>query len=271
MHIRNAAIALILTAITIFAWYFSRHTITSSQEPELDTLVVGTNAEFAPFSFMENDEIVGFDIDVVKEVAKRLDKKIKFKNMGFAALIPEIQLGSIQVIAAGMTPTPERAKRVFFTPPHFDKDPLMAVQPSHAIAIKSPEDLASRSIIVNQGYTADRYVSDIKGIKDITRLSSESVSTALLALQSGKADVYVASYSSLSPYIEKYGTQEFQFTPLHGTEELYALAVSKKYPQLHQKIESIIAEMEKDGTLKLLRDKWFPASMSTSLSPSPKE
>lgn len=260
MQIRNATIVIILGAITLLAWYFSRTNIISSQEPEIDTLIIGTNAEFAPFTFIENDEIVGFDIDIAKEIAKRLDKKIKFKNMSFVALIPEIQLGSIHIIAAGMTPTLEREKRVFFTQPHFDKDPLIAVQPLHKEKINQITDLANKSVIVNQGYTADRYVSGIKEIKDVTRLSSGTVSTAMLALQSGKADAYIASYSSLQPYLEKYGTDGFQFTPLSGTEELYALAVSKKYPKLYEQIQATIAAMEKDGTLKSLRDKWFPAS-----------
>ena len=129
------------------------------------------------------------------------------------------------------------------------------MQPLHAKKIDEPHELIGKAIIVNQGYTADRYVSGIQGVQ-ITRISSGMVSTGILALQSGKADAYVAAQSSLQPYIEKHGTQEFSYTPLQDSEEFYALAVSKKYPKLYQQIQSVLTDMEKDGTLKSLRNKW---------------
>src|SRR5690606_5895383 len=79
---------------------------------------VVTSADFKPMAFIDGDDIVGFDIDVVKEIARRLNKQIEIQDMPFELLIPQIQLGSIQLIAAGMTVTPERSERVFFTEPY---------------------------------------------------------------------------------------------------------------------------------------------------------
>ena len=75
-------------------------------------LVVGTNAEFAPFSFREGNKIVGFDIDIAREVCQRLGKEMELKDMPFDALLPELTLGSVHFVAAGMSCTEERAKRV---------------------------------------------------------------------------------------------------------------------------------------------------------------
>ena len=105
-------------------WYLKKPAVYVDQ----NILNVGTNVEYQPFSFLdERDEIVGFDIDIAKEVCARLGKKCVFHTMSFDALIPEIQLGTIHMIAAGMSPTPERAERVFFTQPHLIGQPLVVV------------------------------------------------------------------------------------------------------------------------------------------------
>lgn len=252
---RTITILIAFIGITLLTWYFSRQAPPVQKEADVDVLIVGTNSEFPPFSYVDQEEITGFDIDIVKELAQRLEKRLQIKNMSFEGLIPEIQLGNIHIIAAGMTPTKERAQRVFFTKPHFDKDPLLVVQPIHAQKVNNAQDLIDKTVVVNQGYTADRYVSAIDGV-EVSRISSPSISTGLLALKSEKADAYIAAHSSLQPYFEKHGKEEFHVTPLQDTEEFYALAISKKFPALYRKIQSILTQMEKDGTLKALRTKW---------------
>ena len=244
--------------VSFIAWYVSKRTPLPYQAtPEsIDTLIVGTNATFYPFSFERDNDIVGLDIDVIKEVATRLNKKIILQNMSFEALIPQIQLGNIHAIAAGMTPTQEREKRLFFTTPHFDKDPLIAIQPQGAAPITTTELLKDKIVIVNQGYTADRVVSDVPDIKDIIRISSPYVSTCILALQSGKADVYVTAQSTAKLYFEQNTNSPFMQTPLENTEEIYALAVSKKFPTLYTQIQKVITDMNEDGTIQTLKKKW---------------
>ncbi len=235
--------------------YFSRRQTTRPQDERIDTLIVGTNAEYPPFSFIENNQIVGLDIDIIKEIAQRLNKKITFKNMSFAALVPELQLGSIHAIAAGVTPSEEKAKRVFFTAVYFDGDPLMAVQYKSEPAISNADGLKGKIVSVNQGYTADQYLSGLDEFEAI-RLSSPLVATGILTLESNQAQVYVASKTALKPYFEKQKKQMFKTTPLEGTEETYAIAVSKKYPDLYTAIQSTITNMIQDGTLKKLKEKW---------------
>lgn len=90
-------------------------------------LMVGTAAEFPPFEFIKNDEIVGFDIDLIKEVAQRLEKKLVLKDMPFTTLIPQLQNGSLHILAAGLTPTPERARVMLFTKPYLETDSLVVI------------------------------------------------------------------------------------------------------------------------------------------------
>ncbi len=235
-------------------WVFKRNKPVPLSKQSIDTLIIGTNAEFPPFALIENDQIIGFDIDVIQEAAKRMNKKITLKDMSFDALIPELQIGSIHIIAAGMTPTIERAKRAFFTSPHFDSDPLMAVQTPGSDLVSTKEQLKGKKVVVNQGYSSDNVVGDIEGI-DVMRVSSPLISTGLLAINSGQADVYVASRSSLQPFLAK-DTPDYMITPIENTGESSSLAVSKQYPQLYSELQSVLSEMMKDGTIEKLKKKW---------------
>lgn len=255
MNTRTISILAALALVTAGSlWFISRRQAAPQGEARIDTLVIGTNTDYPPFSTMIDDKVVGFDIDVALEVAKRLKKPYVINAMSFDGLIPELQVGSIHLIAAGMTPTPERAKRAFFATPHFTGDPLYAVQKMGANPIRTKEDLLGKTVVVNQGYSSDNFVSDIDGI-DIVRVSSPQVSTGLLTIDGNQADVYIASKNGLQPFLEK-TIDKYSITPIEETGESYAIAVSKKHPNLYAEIQEAIAEMIKDGTIAKFKEKW---------------
>src|SRR5579863_3065814 len=181
-------IVAVILATSAIIWYRAEKTIITATP--LDAVIVGTNAEFQPFSFKQDDVITGFDIDVIAEVLKRLDKKMVLKDMPFDALIPEIQLGNIHVIAAGITPTPERAQRALFTKPHLTGGKLIIVSLKKNPPVADVHDLQGKEVVVNEGYTADSYMSAQPGVF-LSRLSSSSVSTGILALKSDRAYAFV--------------------------------------------------------------------------------
>lgn len=83
-------------------------------------LVLGTEAGFAPYETKLGDQIVGSDIALAQAIAKKLDKKLKVVDMDFDALIAAVQSGKVDLVAAGMTITEERAKQVSFSKPYFE-------------------------------------------------------------------------------------------------------------------------------------------------------
>jgi len=252
---RTLSILTLLILVTFSGiWFFSRKPTPRLAEQPVETLIVGTNAEYPPFAFIENDQITGFDIDVIKELAKRIGKPFTLSNMSFEALIPELQLGSMHIITGGITPTPERAKRALFTFPHLENDPLMAVQKKDSKPISTSQDLKDKIVVVNQGYSSDHFISDIE-TSEVVRISSPLVSTGLLTLDSGQANVYVASKGALQPFIKEQ-QEKYSITPIEQTGESSALAISKKYPQLYSQIQSTMSEMIKDGTIEKLQKKW---------------
>lgn len=216
-------------------------------------LLVGTSADYPPFSFLKDGNIVGFDIDVIKAVAERLHKKIEIKDIPFDMLIPEIQLGKIHLIAAGMTQTPARAERVLFTRPYIQGDKLLVLSPKNKPAIRSLEDLTNKEVLVNDGYTADLYMSKLKG-PIIKRLKTPA--EAFLALTTNKADAYVVASNTAQPFFKLYGSEQFNIYPLPEATDSYSFAISKKYPELLEPIQKAVDDLEADGTLAQLKQKW---------------
>ena len=217
-------------------------------------LLVGTADDFPPFCFNDNGEIVGFDIDVISAVAQKLEKKLVLKNIEFDVLLLELQSGALDAIAAGLTATEERAKRVLFTEPYLTGDVVVMLQlkGDHITPLTSPEEMKNKRVVVNTGYISDLYVTKM----GINPLRVITVSEAMLALTSGQADVFVSAQTPLNPFFAQQSSANFIITPIAGQEENCSLAVTKKRPELFQQIETALQELKQDGTIETLKKKW---------------
>ena len=214
------------------------------------TLIVGTNAEFPPFSYIENGTIVGFDIDISKEVAQKLNKTIQWEDMPFDALIPAVVLGHVDFAAAGMSYTEERAKRVFFTKSYLKEDPLVILSKT-----KEPlsQDLTGKKVVVIEGFTADLLMSSKKGIT-LIRLPTQT--DGFIALKSGRADAFVTAKSSVTAFLNSKNKESFQITPLDDTGETCAIIVPKSKPKMLEELQKALDNMEEEGIIDSLKTKW---------------
>ena len=213
------------------------------------TLTVGTNAEFPPFTYIESGQFVGFDIDIAKEVAKRLNHDIAWKDMPFDALIPEIVLGHVDFVAAGISYTEERSKRVLFTKSYLSGDPLV-------IFSKEPlalSDLPGKTVVVVEGFTADLFLSEQTGI---TPLRLPTQADAFLAVKNGRADAFVTAKTTADAFSLQHKGGPFYATPLPGTGETCALVIPKSKPELLLSIQAALDAMEADGTMDKLKKQW---------------
>jgi len=240
------SIGLAAGALLLFTTY------SSESKQSANTLIVGTSPDFPPYCFMENEKLVGFEIDVITEVGSRLHKDIVFKTMPFTTLIPSLQLGSLQVVAAGLTGTPERAQAVLLCKPHSENNPFVIISLKSA-PIKQVSELHGKQVIVNEGYTAEAYLGAIPGIH-LTRL--KTVADAFLALKGGRAQAFVTAQGTIKPFFDQDSSDEFLINPIPGTQENCCMAVAPKYPELVDEIESALESMKKDGSLEHIKTKW---------------
>ncbi len=92
-------------------------------------IVMGTSAGFPPFEYLnDKNEVIGVDVDIMAAVAKKLDKELVVENMDFDGLIPALNGGKIDAIAAGMTVTDERKVNVDFSSTYFDASQVVVVR-----------------------------------------------------------------------------------------------------------------------------------------------
>lgn len=242
------AFFLVISLIAVIGGYFYKSDGASKNQ---NILLVGTNPNFPPFEYRENGKIVGFEIALMNAIGKYLGKEIIFKDMAFDSLLIEAQSGRIHMIASGMTPTAERSKKVFFTKPYLVNDPLVVI----TLASESPknlEDLQDKEVIVNDGYTAESYMKQQRGI-NLRRLATPA--EAFLAVTNGRAYAYVSARSAVQPFFDRYGIEKFNILTLPISDS-YALAVPKAFPEVFEQIQQALTALENDGTLENLKKKW---------------
>ena len=118
-----------------------------------DLLRVGTEPTFAPFEFLDTEtkQFAGFDMDLIRAVADKAGYDVEILNMGFDALIPALMTRSIDVIAAGLSITEERAKRVDFTKPYINAGLTVMTTQENAPNIKSVKDLEGKCLCAEIG------------------------------------------------------------------------------------------------------------------------
>ncbi|ACS99735.1 ABC transporter substrate-binding protein [Paenibacillus sp. JDR-2] len=155
-------------------------------------IVLGTSAEYAPYEFHKNvdgkDQIVGFDIEIAKEVAKDLGVDLEIKDMDFGNLLAELKLGKIDFVIAGMTPDEERAKAVDFSKVYYEAKQGVLVRAEDKDKFTTMADLEGKAIGVQMGSTQEKIAQGIKGAK----LKSLGKTTDLvLELKSKKVDALI--------------------------------------------------------------------------------
>ena len=125
---------------------------TSSTQDE-KKIVVGTNATFVPFEFKneKTTDYDGFDIELIREVGKRLNKDVELKNVSFDALIPALNSHDIDVAVSGMTITKARSENVLFSSPYYEN--ALAVVFKDGTSITSLDDLKGKTVAVQLGTT----------------------------------------------------------------------------------------------------------------------
>ena len=108
---------------------------------------VGTNAEFAPFEYLDKNQIVGFDIDLLNAISKEAGIEFKIQDMAFDGLLPALQTKKVDLVIAGMTATPERQKAVAFSKPYF-KAKQVVITKGVDKSLKDFKDLVFSGVVI---------------------------------------------------------------------------------------------------------------------------
>ncbi|TAM58302.1 transporter substrate-binding domain-containing protein [bacterium] len=225
----------------------------SGQQP----LIVGTDATFPPFEYTTAaGEKIGFDIDLVNAVAKKIGvKTVEFRQVPFGGLVPGLTAGHIDMAASAIYITAARQKVVDFTHPYFTGGLSVMVKPDDT-ATKSEQDLAGKHVAVQVGTKSVNWLKE--HIPSAQLVIVQTNDQMFLSLQNGQADAVVTGYPAARYYIKTHGGAKM--APFLLTHEQYGYAFRKSDSGLTKAADEALAAFEKDGALKALETKWFGKS-----------
>lgn len=248
---------LILTAIAVAA-------ACSATAPTTDTLakvkkkgvlIAGVRNSIPPFSYIDENTgmFIGYDIDFVNAIASKLGVRIELKQVMPADRIEQLQSGNVDIIAATMTKTPERAKQIDFSHTYFYTGQKFITEKGR---INKLEDLQGKLIGTAKGSTAEQKVR--KALPTATVLSFDDYPQAFLALQKGEVQAVTTDEAILAGILAKSPQKEkFEIPDVQISEEPYGLGMRKGDKKFVDFVNKTLLEMEKSGEAKQIFEKWF--------------
>jgi len=230
-------------------------------------LIVGT-ALTEPFIFHDpvTDDLVGFDIDVVNQIADSLGVTLQFVEMPFANLIPALQDHKIDMTIAAMYITEDRKLLVDFSQPYLDTGLVMVANPAQYMNIRTVQDLAGLRVGVKIGATGAKKAQELlkQGI-NLEIVEYKDTINSLLDLEVGRVDVIFNDYLNTLAYLKNTRSDIKIITNQNGdviflSQAGLGIAVQQYSPELLEFVNSTLEEMKKDGTMDRLYKFWlFPA------------
>ncbi|MBQ9980051.1 MAG: transporter substrate-binding domain-containing protein [Oscillospiraceae bacterium] len=221
-------------------------------------LVMATNAEFPPYEFIENNEVVGIDAEIAAAIAEKLGLTLKIENMEFDSIISSVKGGKADVGVAGMTVTDERLEEVAFSTTYATGVQVVIVTEDSPIT--AVDDLfaegANHTIGVQLATTGDLYSTwDIEdeGLGTVDRYAKGA--DAVMALKNGKVDCVVIDNEPAKAFVAE--NEGLKILDTEYAVEDYAIAMNKDKAELNAAIDTALQELIKDGTVQAILDKYI--------------
>ncbi len=224
--------------------------------------VLGLDDSFPPMGYRDkNNEIVGYDIDLAKEVTSRMGVELVNQPIDWSSKEQELATSNIDCIWNGFTKTDERAKVILFSKPYLKNQQILIVKNSSPF--NSLEDLKGKSVGLQGGSSAsdamDASPEFKASLKEIIEFSENL--TALMDLEAGGVDAVLLDLFVANDNIKRSG-KDFRIIKGSLTEEEYAIGFRKNDVALRDKVQSILQDMASDGTIAAISTKWFDADIS---------
>jgi polar amino acid transport system substrate-binding protein len=226
-----------------------------------ETLVMGLDDTFAPMGFKdESGEIVGFDVDLAKEVAERLDVEITFQPIDWAMKETELDSGNIDMIWNGYTITDERKEKVLFTEPYLNNSQIIVTMADSDIETKA--DLAGKVVSTQQGSAAfDAINADETGIgaefDGGAAILYPTFNDVFNDLESGRSDAIVVDEVLGRYTMKQKGEEKYVVLTDNFGDEEYGVGLRKEDVALKEAIDGALNDMREDGTYDEIYTTWF--------------
>ena len=208
-----------------------------------DKLIMVTEAGFAPYEYYSDGKIVGVDVDIAREIAKEMGRKLVVKDVAFDSIITEVKIGKSDIGAAGISYTEERAKQVDFSVNYTISKQVVVVK--YGSSIKSISDLKNKRIAVQLGSIADMYVSDEFSNNRIIR--QKKYLAAIQDLKDNKVDCVVMDELPAQAILNE--NRELSILDEALAEDSYGIVVDKGNSELLEVVNRVINRLKSEGKI----------------------
>jgi polar amino acid transport system substrate-binding protein len=256
--------AIILTAVISLV---ASAAASAQDGPPLRTAVDGTFAPHAMPSLSGGYE--GFNIDLANEIGKRMKRKVTIDAAQFSGLVPALQAGTYDFLAAPTTVTKERAESMLFTEGYLNTDFQFLIKKGGP-KVDKLEDLKGKTVSVNKGSAYDQWARDLEGRIGWKVESYGTQTDAVQAVLAGRADANVAGNTVIAWAVKN--NPQLELSYLYSTGLVWGAPLRKDSAELRKEIDSAIECLKIDGTIARMHEKWFgtkPAPGSAAVTPFP--
>ncbi len=222
--------------------------------------IVGFDDTFVPMGFKdENGEVVGFDVELAREVGKRIGLEVKFQPIDWTMKETELNAGNIDAIWNGYTITEERKEKVTFAKPYLENRQVIITLSGSGIKTKA--DLAGKKVAAQNGSSSvdavSKEVDVLKSLKGSALILFETNNEALMDLEAGRSDAVVADEILARYYMKERGTEKYNVLEEDFGKEEYGIGFRKTDAELIKQIDEVLDAMREDGTCAEISKKWF--------------
>lgn len=235
----------------------------SASQPKLvtkDTLTVGLEGTYAPYSYRENGKLTGFEVDLARDVAKKMGYQVKFVPTKWDSLIAGVGAKKFDVAINDIAMTPERQKAYAFSNPYiYSKSALIMKQDN--TAIKNVNDIKGKKIAAATGTANAENVKKFGG----QVVSSSDFASAMALVQQGRVEAAMNSNEAFLYYQQTNhndGLKSVVVPTAKVPAQKIGILMAKDNKGLQKKVNKALEELRKDGTLKQLSEKYFHADIT---------
>ncbi len=220
------------------------------------TLTVGSDTAFPPFESISNGEAVGFDVDLIKEVAQRLELEAEIQSAALDTIFTSLAARKFDAVISAVTIKDERKKTVDFTDPYFTADLSVSVRNADAESTTGIEDLADKTVGVQASTTSEDCAKTLKADGELKDFRSyDTIPDAFTDLAAARVDAVIIDLPTAQQIVEQ--RSGLRVVQAIRTKEEYGIAVAKHNPNLRVAINEALKEIRDDGTYTRLFVKWF--------------
>lgn len=220
-------------------------------------LKLGLDASFPPMGFKDDDNnIVGFDIDLAKEVCKRMGITLKVVPVDWKAKDQELKTKNVDCLWNGFTKSEDREKNYTLSDTYMNNKQVVVVLKDSPI--QTLDDLKDKSVIIQNGSTASIAIDQNTEFKDSLKeiIKVDDNVQALMDLKTSGSDAVVLDEVVARYYTEK-DAATYRVLDTALANEEYVIGFRKGDVSLCEEIEKNLSDMKQDGTLKTISEKWF--------------